>query len=334
MNDTENSESGGERIAKVMARAGLCSRREAESWIAAGRVRVNGKTLESPACLVGPDDQVFVDNKPLPTAQVTRLFLYHKPAGLVTSARDELGRPTVFDMLPAAMPRVVSVGRLDLTTEGLLLLTNDGGLSRHLELPATGWKRRYRVRVYGTVNEKKLAGLKDGITVDGVRYGAIEATLEEAQTKANSWLSVTLTEGKNREIRRVMEALDLQVTRLIRVSYGPFRLGKLNEGAVEEVPLAVLRELIPAYFNPDAVHTDADIDGVTNTPHTPRTHTGAAPAKNATSRKGWAKAKPDTKVKPRKNRKPTNPGGKPTGPRGGSGGRPGGKAGGSRTGQR
>ncbi|AGH97045.1 pseudouridine synthase [Micavibrio aeruginosavorus] len=318
MNDTPKD---GERIAKVMARAGLCSRREAESWITAGRVRVNGKTLDSPACLVGPDDQVVVDNKPLPTAQATRLFLYHKPAGLVTSARDELGRPTVFDMLPPAMPRVVSVGRLDLTTEGLLLLTNDGGLSRHLELPATGWKRRYRVRVYGTVNEKKLIGLKDGITVDGVRYGAIEATLEEAQTKANSWLSVTLTEGKNREIRRVMEALDLQVTRLIRVSYGPFRLGKLNEGAVEEVPLAALRELIPTYFNPGAAQTDTDIDGVDAAPRTARTHTGAAPAKNAASRKGWAKAKPDTKVKPRKTRKPAGkaggPGGKPTGGRSG-----------------
>lgn len=238
-----------------MARAGLCSRRDAERWIAEGRVAVNGTVLDSPACTVGAADKIVVDGKPLPQAEDTRLFLYHKPAGLVTTAKDEKGRATVFDHLPEGLPRVVSVGRLDLNTEGLLLLTNDGGLARHLELPATGWKRRYRVRVLGHVDEKRLKALARGITVEGVRYKSIVAELEKPDTGdkaksggANSWLSVTLTEGKNREIRKVMEALGLKVNRLIRISYGPFHLGKLERGAVKEVPRKVMREQASGYF--------------------------------------------------------------------------------------
>lgn len=236
-----------ERIAKRMARAGLCSRREAERWIEAGRVIVNGEKLSSAACVVTDSDEILVDGKPLPGKERTRLFLYHKPAGLVTSHKDEQGRDTVFQKLPPELPRVVSVGRLDLNTEGLLLLTNDGELSRFLELPATGWTRKYRVRVHGRVDEKKLADLKNGITVDGVRYKSIEAKFDHAQG-TNSWLTMALKEGKNREIRRVMEALNLQVNRLIRVSYGPFMLGKMQRGAVEEVPEVVMKAQIAKFF--------------------------------------------------------------------------------------
>lgn len=238
----------GERIAKRIAHAGLCSRRDAESWIAAGRVVVNGKTLDTPAFKVYPDDEIIVDGKVLGGADATRLYLYHKPAGHVTTHKDERGRETVFDALPDHLPRLVSVGRLDLNTEGLLLLTNDGGLSRYLELPSTGWSRKYRVRVHGTVDEKKLEGLKNGITVDGVHYKSIDAVLEQAQKGANAWLSVTLREGKNREIRRVMEAIDLKVNRLIRVSYGPFNLGKMAVSEVQEVKPDIMKAQIPKYF--------------------------------------------------------------------------------------
>lgn len=241
----------GERIAKRIARAGLCSRRDAERWIEAGRVIVNGEKLQSAACVVTDDDTIVVDGKVLPGKARTRLFMYHKPAGLVTSHKDEQGRETVFQNLPPELPRVVSVGRLDLNTEGLLLLTNDGELSRFLELPTTGWTRKYRVRVHGRVDEKKLADLKKGITIDGVHYKSIEAKFENAQG-TNSWLSVALTEGKNREIRRVMEALNLQVTRLIRVSYGPFMLGKMARGAVEEVPEKVMKDQIGKFFKDKA----------------------------------------------------------------------------------
>jgi 23S rRNA pseudouridine2605 synthase len=237
----------GERIAKVMARAGLCSRREAESWIEAGRVSVNGSVLTTPACVVTPTDLIVVDGTPLPGKEPTRLFLHHKPAGLVTSNKDEKGRETVFDKLPDGLPRVVSVGRLDLTTEGLLLLTNDGELARYLELPATGWKRVYRVRAYGNVTQERLDKLKNGLTYQGVRYGPIEATLEKPQG-SNVWINVTLTEGKNREIRNVMEALGLQVNRLIRLSYGPFHLGTLPVGSVMEVRPQMLRDQIAGFF--------------------------------------------------------------------------------------
>ena len=230
-----------ERIAKVMARAGLCSRREAETWIAVGRVSVNGVKLTTPAFTVSPSDKIVVDGKPLPTKERTRLFLYHKPKGLVTTNRDERGRPTIFQGMPKHIPRVVSVGRLDLNSEGLLLLTNDGGLARILELPETGWLRRYRVRANGRATQEALDRLAKGITVEGIEYGPIKATLDRTQG-SNVWVSLGLREGKNREVRNVLRALDLYVNRLIRVSYGPFQLGELEPGAIEEVNTRALRD--------------------------------------------------------------------------------------------
>ena len=234
------SEQKSERIAKVIARAGLCSRREAERWINDGRVRVDGKTLDSPALTVAATNVILIDGKPLPQAQETRLWRYHKPTGLVTSHSDPQGRPTVFEKLPPTMVRVISIGRLDLNSEGLLLLTNDGELARRLEMPSTGWVRRYRVRVRGTVEQNKLKSLQNGVTVDGINYSSIEAALD-SETRTNAWLTVALTEGKNQEIRKVMEHLDLSVNRLIRLSYGPFQLGKLERGQVDEVPGKILR---------------------------------------------------------------------------------------------
>ena len=224
----------GSRIAKVMARAGLCSRRDAEAWIAAGRVSVNGMVLKSPAYNVSDVDDVRVDGQRLGAPERTRLFLFHKPRGLVTTARDPEGRPTIFDALPPDLPRVVAIGRLDINTEGLLLLTNDGGLARVLELPATGWLRRYRVRAHGTVDQAKLDSLSGGISLDGVDYAAIEAKLDREQG-SNAWITMGLREGKNREIKRVLEHLGLAVNRLIRISFGPFELGDLAEGEVAEV---------------------------------------------------------------------------------------------------
>jgi 23S rRNA pseudouridine2605 synthase len=241
MSDKTKKEIPGERIAKVIARAGLASRREAEGWIAAGRVAVNGATIASPALNVTAADRIAVDGVALRSAERTRLFLYHKPRGLVTTHSDPQGRPTIFGGLPRHLPRLISIGRLDLNTEGLLLLTNDGGLARVLELPATGWLRRYRVRALGRVTPEALAALRTGVTIDGVRYGPIEAGLDREQG-SNVWLTFAIREGKNREVRKVLESLGLKVNRLIRVSYGPFQLGELADGAVEEIKTTVLRE--------------------------------------------------------------------------------------------
>jgi 23S rRNA pseudouridine2605 synthase len=241
MDGNSEPQKSGERIAKVIARAGLTSRRDAEQWIAAGRVAVNGEVIRSPARNVASEDRVTVDGEPLPTRERTRLFLYYKTRGLMTTHADPQGRPTIFHKLPRDLPRLVTVGRLDFNTEGLLLLTNDGALARVLELPATGWLRRYRVRVHGSVTQKELDGLRAGVTISGIHYGAIDAVLERVQG-SNLWLTFAIREGKNREVRNVLSHLGLTVTRLIRVSFGPFQLGELAEGAVEEVRTRTLRE--------------------------------------------------------------------------------------------
>ncbi|MGN6464610.1 MAG: pseudouridine synthase [Rhizobiaceae bacterium] len=237
----DSRQSPAERIAKRLARAGISSRREAEALIEAGRVRVNGTVLSSPAFNVEPQDRIEVDGTLIPAVERTRLFLFHKPAGTVTTNRDPQGRKTIFDCLPGGLPRLLTVGRLDINTEGLLLLTNDGGLARLLELPSTGWLRRYRVRVHGKVEPEALASLSQGIAVDGVFYGAVEATLDREQG-SNAWLTLGLREGKNREVRNILGALGLDVTRLIRVSYGPFQLGELGEGEVLELKGRLLRD--------------------------------------------------------------------------------------------
>ncbi|MXN66145.1 pseudouridine synthase [Stappia sp. GBMRC 2046] len=249
----------GERIAKVMARVGLCSRREAEDWIKEGRVSVNGTVLATPATTVTKRDKVLVDGEPLPGRERTRLWLFHKPRGVVTTTHDPEGRETVFDRLPDDLPRVMAVGRLDINTEGLLLFTNDGGLARVLELPATGWLRRYRVRAYGKINQEQLDALADGIAIDGVLYGAIEAVLERVQGD-NVWLSIGLREGKNREIKKVLEHLGLSVNRLIRVSFGPFHLMDLAEGEVREIRGRVLRDQLgPRLADESGADFDAPI---------------------------------------------------------------------------
>jgi 23S rRNA pseudouridine2605 synthase len=246
MNEVAEPGREGDRIAKYLSRAGIASRRDAEKMLAEGRVALNGVPVAHPATFVTAGDIVQVDGAVVGAPDRTRLWRYHKPDGLVTTHRDPAGRPTVFQKLPAELKRVISVGRLDLNSEGLLLLTNDGGLARQLELPSTGWIRHYRVRVFGIVDEKRLAGLKNGVTVAGVRYGSIDAALD-SRSGNNAWLSVGLKEGRNREVRRVMLALGLQTTRLIRISYGPFQLGLLPRGAVEEIPGKVLREQLPKH---------------------------------------------------------------------------------------
>ncbi len=233
----------GDRIAKVLSRAGVASRREAERMIADGRVSVNGKVIDSPALNVTDKDRIAVDGKQVGDPDPPRMWLYHKPAGLVTTERDEKDRPTVFASLPDTMPRVMSVGRLDLNSEGLLLLTNDGAVKRKLELPSTGWLRRYRVRIKGSASEAQLDQLRQGITVEGITYQPMEVTFDRQQG-ANAWLTIALREGKNREIRRAMQAIGATVNRLIRVSYGPFQLGELKAGEVEELKQRVVRDQI------------------------------------------------------------------------------------------
>ncbi len=236
-----------ERLAKFMARSGVCSRRDAEELIKQQRVTVNGVTVETPAFNVNGDEKILLDGEKLPEKEKTRLWLYHKPVGLLTTHKDTSDRATVFDNLPAGMPRVISVGRLDLNSEGLLLLTNNGELSRQLELPQNAWSRRYKVRVHGFVDKKKLADLAKGAVVDGVQYGPVQVELE-SQNGTNSWLIVTLSEGKNREVRKLMKSIGLEVARLIRLSYGPFQLGNLKKGEVKEVPQKVLREQLGSKF--------------------------------------------------------------------------------------
>ena len=232
-----------ERIAKRLSRAGVCSRREAERWIADGRISVDGEKISEPGTLVTESSDIRVDGKPVAAPQATRLWRYHKPAGLLCTNKDPDGRDTIFDRLPKHLPRVMTVGRLDFDSEGLLLLTNDGGLARQLELPETGWLRRYRVRMFGTPGEKEIATLKKGVVVEGRRYGSIEATVDSSKG-ANAWLTVSLREGKNREIRKVFDHLGYPVSRLIRTAYGPFQLGKLDRGGVEEIPRRVLKDQI------------------------------------------------------------------------------------------
>ena len=276
----EKPKKAGNRIAKLMARAGLCSRRDAEVWVREGRVSVNGRIITSPALDVTAQDTVLVDGAPLPERERTRLFLYHKPKGLVTTHSDPEGRPTVFDSLPEGLPRLISIGRLDFNTEGLLLLTNDGGLARVLELPDTGWLRRYRVRAHGDVAQEKLDELRNGIEIDGVKYGPIEATLERDQG-ANVWILFAIREGKNREVRNVMAHLGLEVNRLIRVSYGPFQLGDVPEGEVQEVRSRLLRdqlgERIAAAAGADfklPVHDDAPDSDAAEPREKPRRRAG------------------------------------------------------------
>lgn len=240
MPDKTKSEIPGDRIAKVMARAGVASRRQAEALIAEGRVSVNGAVITSPALNVTPADKIVVDGAPMASRERTRMFLYSKPRGLVTTHSDPEGRPTIFTALPKTLPRLISVGRLDINTEGLLLLTNDGGLARALELPSTAWLRRYRVRANGSVTQDALDKLRDGVTIDGIHYGPIEAKLERMKG-ANCWLTFAIREGKNREVRKVMESLNLTVNRLIRVSFGPFNLGELPEWSVKEIDSKALR---------------------------------------------------------------------------------------------
>jgi len=250
----QSPEGGGERIAKALARAGVASRREVERLIAEGRVAINGRTLTTPAVRIDAGDILTVDGEVVGDPEPVRLFRYHKPSGLVTSHKDPQGRPTVFQALPQGLPRLISVGRLDLTTEGLLLLTNDGGLARALELPSTGLVRRYRARAFGRITQDRLDALKAGVTVDGVRYGPVEAVIDKARDSAsgaNLWISVTLSEGKNREVRKVLESVGLKVNRLIRLAYGPFALSTLPPGEIEEVGPRVIRELFGELIPPE-----------------------------------------------------------------------------------
>ncbi|MEZ5692106.1 MAG: pseudouridine synthase [Rickettsiales bacterium] len=246
-NESLATDKTSERLAKRIARAGLCSRREAEKLIEEGKVKVNGNKIVTPAFNVTDDDKVVVGGKPLREKETARLWLYHKPVGLVTSHKDEKGRGTVFEALPKEMPRVISVGRLDMNSEGLLLLTNDGGLARKLELPSTGWIRRYRVRVYGKITDRMISEMKRGVTVDGIHYGSVEAVVDSSKG-GNSWLTVSLKEGKNREVRKIFEHFGCNVNRLLRLSYGSFQLGSLKKGEVKEVTQKVMKSFLGKYL--------------------------------------------------------------------------------------
>jgi 23S rRNA pseudouridine2605 synthase len=345
--DSSPDSASGERVAKALARAGVASRREVERYIAEGRVAVNGRVLDTPAVKIGPGDVLTVDGAPVAAAEATRVWRYHKPVGLVTTHKDPNGRPTVFEALPPGLPRVISVGRLDLNSEGLLLLTNDGGLSRALELPSSGWVRRYRARAYGRTSQEALDRLQNGITVDGVVYGAIEAKLdkvqrragETAESSANCWITVSLKEGKNREVRRVLEALGLKVNRLVRLSYGPFALGNLAMGSVEEVGPRVIREQLAEFIAPENLPTGSRTTAPIAAPGRRPTAPAAAAATGGTSapekkvyKPGWAKpSKPKNPHHRPPKRKPAEgdavihaagrPNGRPSGGRP-SGGRP------------
>jgi 23S rRNA pseudouridine2605 synthase len=291
----------GERVAKVLARAGVASRREVERLIGEGKVALNGVLLTSPAVKVGARDVLTVDGQAVTAAETTRLFRYHKPAGLMTTHRDPKGRATVFDALPPGLPRLISVGRLDLTSEGLLLLTNDGGLARALELPSSGWKRQYRARAFGRIDQKRLDTLKDGLTVEGVHYGPIEASLDKVRESAggaNIWITLVLAEGKNREVRRVLEAVGLKVNRLIRLAYGPFALGTLAPGALEEVGPRVIREQLGAHIAPASLPpgerplwrpAPAAIGAKVPSRRAPK---APEPPQRKVYKAGWARAKP------------------------------------------
>ena len=342
----EPSAEGGERVAKALARAGVGSRRDVERLIAEGRVALNGRPLATPAVKVEPGDILTVDGEVVGEPEPVRVFRYHKPVGLVTTHKDPAGRPTVFAALPPGLPRLISVGRLDLNSEGLLLLTNDGGLARALELPATGIVRRYRARAHGRITQDRLDTLKDGIVVEGVRYGSIEARLDKAKEGpqgANLWLTVTLHEGKNREVRRVLEAVGLKVNRLIRLAYGPFALGTLGVGEIEEVGPRVIREQLAAFILPESLpkgdrpqfksHAKAQRRAAD-----PKAEPPARPERAKKAYKpGWAKAKPKVRAHPPpKSAKPKPSGFPPAGatragprgpkpsasPRGSSGARP------------
>ncbi len=275
-----------ERIAKRLARAGVASRREVERLIGLGKIAVNGRVLDTPAVLVSAQDVVTLDGRPVERPEATRVWRFHKTVGLITAAKDPAGRPTVFDALPEGMPRVVKIGRLDINSEGLLLLTNDGELARALELPATGWVRRYRARARGKVTQEKLDTLKNGITIEGVRYGPIEATLDKAKEKsadgkapANLWITVSLTEGKNREVRKVLEHLGVTVNRLIRLSYGPFQLGTLAEGEVAEIGPRVIREQLSSMIHPESLPEGDDVEALPATTGRKKTSALADPSK-------------------------------------------------------
>jgi len=289
--DDDDDGVAGERVAKVLARAGVASRRDVERLIAAGRVRLNGVVLDTPAVKVAPTDSLSVDGRPVAAREATRVWRYHKPAGLLTSHKDPQGRPTVFEHLPADLPRVISIGRLDLNSEGLLLLTNDGELARALELPATGLKRRYRARARGRATQDQLDRLKDGVTVEGVRYGSIDARLEENKAGGvNQWIVVTLSEGKNREVRKVLESLGLTVNRLIRMEYGPFDLGSLKPGEVVEVSPRVIGERLGDLRSAGRAPAGGDFNPRAAKPASTKAE-AAEPRPKTEYKTGWAKPK-------------------------------------------